>query len=450
MEGLPYKDIPPCTDAESEIDRSLLANSDTETPPIETTPPLSRRRLILRQLKSPWLIGSALGTIGLLLVAGFSILGGCQSGGKAGIPVSHGAWRPAPLPTPVKAVWVARFHYRYPDDIRIIMRNCAAAGCNTVLWQVRGEGTVAYPSHIEPWSAQYQYSDPGYDPLQIAVAEAHRNGLRIEAWVNVMPGWKGSKPPPIGNQLWNAHPEWFLHDAAGQRQPLGDFYVILNPCLPEVRRYISGVVRELMTNYQLDGIHMDYVRYAWDTTPGARENYPRDPVTLRLYQQETSRRPDQDVRAWDRWRAAQLTRLVTDIRAAVSQARPGATLTAAVWSSSVSGYRDYFQDSPTWLRDGLVDALMPMAYTESLSRFEQNISEYRAAVPRGRIVPGIGLYKHDTPEPTRQQLQRCRNWGGDFALFSYESLHATAADRGGVDPRAQQLRRMRLATVNGR
>src|SRR5262245_20494842 len=95
----------------------------------------------------------------------------------------------ATLPRPIRAVWVARFHYHDAADIAEIMRNCRAIGANTVLFQVRGEATVAYPSKIEPWSREYDFADPGFDPLAIAIAEARKNDLRIEAWCNVMPGW---------------------------------------------------------------------------------------------------------------------------------------------------------------------------------------------------------------------------------------------------------------------
>ena len=451
MEGSPEQDL-----FEFAKDRDDSAPKATEGPKLDVgssallDEPSSLGLLHVRRRRSPWLLGSMIGLLALALITSFSGIGGCQYNGKIAPSSPRGGWRPAPLPDPVKAVWVARFHYRYPEDIRTIMRNAAADGCNTVLWQVRGEGTVAYPSRIEPWSAQFDYRDPGYDPLGIAVAEAHRNGLRIEAWINVMPGWKGKQPPSVKNQLWHTHPEWFLHDASGQRQPSGDFYVILNPCLPEVRRYIASVAQELMSNYELDGLHLDYVRYAWDTTPGAREKYPRDSETLRIYQRETGKRPDEDIRAWDHWRAEQITRLVAELRSVVRQARPGATLSAAVVASPSVGYRDYFQDSPTWLRGGLVDAIMPMTYTERFDRFEQYNTEYRAAAPRGWIVPGIGLYKFNTPEQFSRQLQQCRAWGGDYCLFSYESLHATDSDRKGSAAEAQQLRRMRLGVLHGR
>lgn len=351
---------------------------------------------------------------------------------------------PRPLPQPIRAIWVARYHFRYADDVRTIIRNCAALGANTVLWQVRGEGTVGYRSQLEPWSKEFGYRDPGFDPLAVAVDEAHRNGLRIEAWMNVLPGWRGSQPPPIRGQLFHQHPDWFLRDAAGRLQSAGDFYLLLNPCLPEARAHLVAIVDELLANYALDGIHLDYVRYAWETTPKARQRFPRDARTLELFAHDTGRKPDDDAHAWDVWRANQLTRLVNELRAAVDRRRPGATLTAAVKPDPRDAYENYFQNAAGWLRAGLLDAVMPMSYTKKTDAFERYLAAYRTAAPGGRVVPGIGVYMHDDPEASRAQLDLCQRWGGDYALFSYESLHATAADRPrGPTADAQSLRAAR-------
>ncbi len=360
-------------------------------------------------------------------------IGGCESGGRPRLGPDDSRLERG-LPPDVRAVWVARFHYQRPDDIRTIMRNIRRLGLNTVLWQVRGNGTALYRSEIEPWSEEYGYADPGFDPLELAVREAHANGLRIEAWMNVMPGWRGPKPPPIPNQLYHTRPGWFLYDSQGRRQPLASgsaepFYLILNPCLPQVREYIVGIAREIVTRYEVDGLHLDYVRYAWDTTPNARQLYPRDARTLAIYRTQTGLHPDDDPRAWDDWRANQLTRLVADIRGMLIRSRPHVTLTAATWADPRRGYQDFFQDSVNWLRSGLLDGAYPMAYAANLSDFEANINAYQQLAAPARIIPGIGVYKHTSTGQTAAQIARCRQWNSGFALFSYDSLHATAGDR---------------------
>ncbi len=384
------------------------------------------------------------------LGAVLSWLPGC-AGDPAGWSQAAAA-RTALVPAPIRAVWVARFHYHSPEDIREIFRNCAALGLNTVLWQVRGEATVTYPSRLEPWSGQYGYADPGFDPLRIAVEEARRHGLRIEAWCNVTPGWRGPDPPPIAAQLYHARPDWFLYDAAGRRQPLSTrntrgreegFYVILNPCLPAVRAHIVSVFEEIVTRYAVDGLHLDYVRYAWDTTPDAARRFPRDRPTVELFQRHTGRTPDSDPDAWNRWRAAQLTRLVQDIRAMLDRRRPGATLTAAVWGDPRDGLEGYFQNATAWLACGLLDAAYPMLYRRDLASFERDLAAYRRAVPHGRIVPGLGIYLHERAEAMRPQLALCRASGGDFALFSYESLLPTFRERARPDAAADTARAVR-------
>ena len=373
--------------------------------------------------------------IGLcLVVAALAIIGGhllgCRVPGKSAVSIGvTERTPPRPMDGPVRGVWVARFHYRYPNDVRTIMRKCAELGFNTVYWQVRGSGTVAYPSQLEPWPREFNHQDPGFDPLELAVEQAHANGLRIEAWVNVLPGWRGKQPPSMRQQLWNAHPQWFLQDAQGRRQALGDFYVIVNPCLPEVRRHIVQVIEEIAGRYDVDGIHLDYVRYAWETTPDAEKIYPRDERTLALYRRETQKHPDDDPRAWRDWRANQLTRLVAEIRTMLERRRPAATLTAAVARNPVAAYERFFQNGVTWLRTGLVDALMPMVYTDTLSDFETDVQAYRRLAGSRRIVPGVGVYKHHTDAQMRQQLARCAEWGGDCALFSFASLYPTHQDR---------------------
>lgn len=332
------------------------------------------------------------------------------------------------IASPVRGIWVVRSHYHDPRDIRAIMQNCRRAGINTVYWQVRGNGTVAYRSSIEPWSAEYDYRDPGFDPLQVAVAEAHAAGLRIEAWVNMMPGWRGPNPPPDARQLYNRKPDWFIRDASGARQPLDDFYVILNPCLPEVRDYLVSICREIASKYDVDGIHMDYIRFAWDTTPNAKSRFPRDPRTLDLFRSDTGSTPDQSTELWNRWRASQVTRLVAAVRSMLRSLRPEMTLTAAVHHNRLLAYDASLQNGGHWLRSGLVDAIMPMAYTTNLADFEESVSDYRRAAARGRVIAGVGAYKHNGPQ-LYEQLRRCISWGGDFVLFSYTSLFSNAEDR---------------------
>jgi uncharacterized lipoprotein YddW (UPF0748 family) len=323
---------------------------------------------------------------------------------------------------------VARFHYRTESDVVGIIENCRRLGFNTVLFQVRGEATLAYRSELEPWLLEFGEESPGFDPLATAIRAARERGLRLEAWVNIAPGWFGKSPPRSTEHLYHTRPEWFLYDESGARQALSEHYVILNPCLPEVRTHIIGVIRELVQRYAVDGVHMDYVRYAWDLTPDAKNRFPYDPATLAAYGRATGRAPKDDLAAWAHWRGNQLTELVAGIRSMLAQAQPDTELTAAVWGDATAGYRDYLQNASGWLAAGLIDAAYPMAYRTDVDSFRRNIEAYHGA-SSGRVVPGIGVYRLDRDQQFIEQLEACRSWGGDFAVFSYESLMPTFRDR---------------------
>ncbi len=216
-----------------------------------------------------------------------------------------------------------------------------------------------------------------------------------------------------------------------------------------MRRHISAVIEELASRYAIDGVHMDYVRYAWDKTPNGKKLYPRDARTLALFESHTGRTPDEDVGRWDQWRAAQLTQLVHEIRQALRKHRPGATLTAAVHGDARNAMSNYLQNGADWLRRGLIDAAYPMAYSTDARVVEKDVASYRQAAPRRRVVPGLGIYRHDAGQ-MRRQLELCEKWGGSYCVFSYAALHATAEDRrSGVDDAARRLRQERREVLAG-
>ena len=187
-----------------------------------------------------------------------------------------------PPQPPVRALWITRFDYTTPEDVSSIVSNVAAAGFTDIFFQVRGNATAFYRSEREPWAYELSGSrvervgtDPGWDPLQRALDTARPHGLRVHAYINVLPGWKGLEDPPAAaGQLWTAHPEWFMVDSLGGKMlPTSGWYAFINPVLPEVREHLRGIVGELC-RYDVDGIHLDYIRYPYDYRLVAPQRYP--------------------------------------------------------------------------------------------------------------------------------------------------------------------------------
>ncbi len=345
----------------------------------------------------------------------------------------------------IRALWVTRWDYKNPGDIAAIMEQCQQAGFNTVLFQVRGNGTVLYPSQFEPWSKEFDGRDPGFDPLAEACKEARRRGLKLHAWVNVIPGWRGDAPPEDRRQLYHAHPDWFWRDAQGRRQPLG-WYNSLNPCLPAVRKYLTAVMHEIVSRYPVDGLHMDYIRFPneWHkmyARLGRVPDYPRDRKTLSLFARDSGgATPDSSPARWNAWRTAQVTQLVRDIRNMMRRTRPQAQLSAAVGAFPAESKRKHFQDAMGWIAEGLLDAVYPMNYSQSMPTFDEALREWApvASDPRvGRSVasdPRVGrlqvripvvvgiMFDERDPRLVNHQVTRAARSTGGFAAFAYSSL----------------------------
>ncbi len=352
---------------------------------------------------------------------------------------------------PTRAMWVTRWDYRTPEDVRQVVANCESVGLNTILLQVRGNGTVFYPSSMEPWAEEFGHKDPGFDPLAVAIEEAHDRDMELHAWVNVMPAWRGKKPPQSRRQLYHTHPEWFLMDQQGRRQPLTAHYVILNPCLPEVRDYLTAVFRELCTRYDLDGLHMDYIRFVTHGSE-AGADYPHDEETLRLFNEATGQTPAGDPQAWDDWRREAVTQLVADVRGMMREVSPGARLSAAVFGNRTLVRTKLFQDGERWMADDLIDLAFPMIYTASMENFTRMAEDWRSHSHGKSIVPGLGLFKHKDDADSIEQVQAAWSWGDGFCLFAYSSLFGAPAQSGeGPAParstRAAERRRLRLKNL---
>ncbi|MFQ5653104.1 MAG: glycoside hydrolase family 10 protein [Planctomycetota bacterium] len=351
-----------------------------------------------------------------------------------------------PRPPITRAIWVTRWDYQSAEDVRRIVTDCAGAGFDTLLFQVRGNGTVFYPSDLEPWAEELGFSDPGFDPLAIACEEAGKRGVALHAWVNAIPGWRGKAPPAIPEQLYNARPEWFPYDREGDREALKPrYYVGLNPCLPEVRNHVAAVCAEIAGSYPVAGIHLDYIR--WLEKEEGRD-YPRDPRTLALYSKECGREADADRAAWEEWKRDQVTALVRAIRESVREANPRALLTAAVVRTPSIARRRVLQDWLSWLHHGLVDAVFPMQYDRDDRRFAERVRECVAAAGHRPVIMGIGVYLHDDPAQSLEQIRAARLLGCQgISLFAYSSFFRSAAEEDDPARSSEELRRARRERI---
>lgn len=347
---------------------------------------------------------------------------------------------PIAAATPFRAIWITRWDYRSAADVKRAIAEAASLHVTDIMWQVRGQADAFYKSDLEPWGEPLLrdlppgVTEPGFDPLELAVAEAHARGIKLHAWVNVMPLWKGTTPPKAGNHPFNTHPEWRLRDAKGTYQALNDHYVIVNPLVPAAQSHIVAVCKDIVTRYAVDGIHMDYVRFVSDTMKDPAV-FPSDAESLSLLAKQVGHEvrtdaggriiDDADRAAFRDLKRDSITTIVRRIKEEAVGLRPGVVLTAAVWRRPELASDSYLQNAADWLHDGLIDRAMPMIYTDKPEQYQSDLAAWIAAAggPAAKpITPGIANYLH-TPEQTASQIEFAVKSGtSGVAIFAYSSL----------------------------
>lgn len=332
------------------------------------------------------------------------------------------------LDAPARLLWVTRWDYRTAEDLKLLVERADEAGFDELLLQVRGNATCFFESSYEPWAEQFGFEDPGFDPLAVGLDAARARGLKLHAWVNVVPAWWGATPPTDPGHVLNAHPEWLWFDDEGRRQPFEErFYVSLNPCLPEVREHIGAVLGELLERYAVDGLHLDYIRFPNELTDGeGGADYPRDDRTTALFREQRGASPSAAPEAWNEWRAEQVTQLVRELREVQQRTRPNAIVSAAVGADAIGASR-HFQDWPTWIEEGLVDALIPMNYSGDDLRYEELCEAWGARAEQVRVVMGIHA-ESAQPQVVRARMRDALERFGGYSLFGYLSLWDSAND----------------------
>lgn len=379
-----------------------------------------------------------LSIVGLSVLLGFSATANHGCANEVSYPR-----RELDFPRPreeVRAVWVTRWDYRTEADIRTVASNCARLGLNRIYFQVRGQADAFYRSAVEPWGQELG-GDPGFDPLAVAIESCHERDIKLFAWINVLPAWKGAKPPKDKRHLVHTHPEWFLMDQNGRRTLLDrERYVLLNPCLPEVREHLVSVVEEIAARYDVDGVQFDYIRFlSRDIKKG--EDVPYDQKTLDLFREHTGEStPAGSSQAWDRFRRDAINRLVRDMSRAIRTARPEAIVSMAA-VGNIDRARDHlFQDAAQWFHRGWVDEVCPMLYSKTRSAFRKDLDSFTDVLPSAATIAGVGIYKADA-DVARGQLKLARRLQtSGYAVFGYTSLFLSRSPLSSVAPEAAERR----------
>ena len=270
---------------------------------------------------------------------------------------------------------------RQQQEFCNILDQLKKAHFNTVMLQTRLRGDLIYPSDIETFPESLTGRtgrNPGYDPLAFAIEECHKRGMELHAWVVTIPAGNNRQIKLLGkNSIVRKNRKIC-------KQHEGAWY--LDPGHPETSDYLASIVREIVTRYDVDGVHFDYIRY-----PENARRFP-DADTYRKYGK------GKDLK---QWRRENITSIVRRLHTEIKQLKPW----VKVSSSPVGKYRDtnryssygwnayetVHQDAQSWLKEGIHDALFPMMYFKD-NHFYPFALDWKENDHGRWVVPGLGIY----------------------------------------------------------
>lgn len=287
------------------------------------------------------------------------------------------------------------------EELRAILDRLQKANINTVLLQTRIRATTIYPSQYEPWDgclSGFPGKSPGYDALQFAIDECHKRGMEVHAWVVTI---------PVGK--WNFYGCRQLRKRFPRLIKRIDQDGYMDPEATQTGCYLAEMCREIVQRYDVDGIHLDYIRY---------------PETWKFRISKDQARGN-------------ITRIVEKIHQAVKKEKPWVKMSCSpigkfddlsrYWSHGWNAYTKVAQDAQAWLKEGLMDELFPMMYFRGDQFFPFAIDWKEHSY--GKIIaPGLGIYFLDPKEgkwnisDITSELYHLRNIGEGHAFFRNKFL----------------------------
>jgi uncharacterized lipoprotein YddW (UPF0748 family) len=347
-----------------------------------------------------------------------------------------------PVDPEFRAFWADAFHigFKSQSQINDMIARAVAGNYNAIVPEVLAyqDYSDSYGGHGAFWNSSIVPKahdiQGSFDPLAYMVQQAHASGLEVHCWLvafRVCTSW-----PPAGNSIVAAHPEWIMvmrGDMGGGPATVDGKYT-LDPGSPDVQEYLLSIVRELVTNYEIDGIHWDYIRY---TNSGA--GYPAytwyDNSGLERFRRITgySGTPPSDYEPWCDFRRREITELVrraqVEMATITSNPRQPLRHSAALitWGDAPSNFEHTsawarFQNWRLWMQEGYLDTGIPMTYYD----YDTYPSWYRNWVDQEMVwrydrhmVVGPGIYLNDFYDSV-YEIQYAQNAGADgICTYSY-------------------------------
>lgn len=339
----------------------------------------------------------------------------------------------------VKGIWISYIELAgllqgqskegFRKNIAAVYENCADLGINTVYVHVRSHSDAYYRSELFPWSKYVTGTlgkDPGYDPLEVMISEAHKRGISFQAWINPLRACSSSDISSYGS-----YPVYTFAKGDGMAGKYavnvnGTYY--LNPAYSEVTDLIAAGAAEIVANYDVDGLHID--DYFYPTTDASFDSAA---YSASGYSSISD------------FRLANCDRMVSGLYSAVHSANSTAKFSVSTQGRIENNYNQLYADVRKWCTTpGYADIMIPQIYygfENSAAPYQSTLDEWDKLAKQGGIplIAGLSVSKvgcedtwagsgkyewiNNSDIISRQTAaaKKCSSYGG-VALYSYRSV----------------------------
>ena len=335
-----------------------------------------------------------------------------------------------------RCLWIVRQSMYTESSIDSALIYAYQSNYDIVFIQVRGRGYAFYDSNIVP---KHPKIDPDFDPLEYAITLGNALGIEVHAWLNSYILWSSKYEPENPEHLYHTHKEWTEADRnlkmdsqiklSEPNSPQWEG-IYLSPLHPEVNTYLLSVYSEIINEYKIEGIHLDYIRfqdeiYGWNRY-GMKEFEkiydfsPRD-ITRGIIPPEI----EDSIRiAWKQFRLDAVSELVHDTYGIIQKSGKIIALSAAVKPNLMEARNRWNQDWGRWVQEGYIDFVVPMNYFKEIRHFNNSVQIMKSnlhADDMNRIIMGVSTYNQDAQSAADKILLSRLNGFRGISVFSYDS-----------------------------
>ncbi len=328
----------------------------------------------------------------------------------------------SPAQNEVRGAWL-RPYEKNDEEVERAVARLADAGINLILVETNYGGYANALRCVNDCLPPQKEYENGFDVIDSYIRYGKKYGMQVHAWFEDY--FFGSKGSPCA--VADAHPEWMAkRKDGGLFHDAYDTFYFLNPVLSEVKEFLLSCCKDILDNYDFDGLQLDYIRYP--LIHGIDRAAGFDDYTVNTFLEEKgidirniASTDEEDWKTFVRWCADHVTEYVRSVRGLVDEYKKSGRdicLSTAVFGDPVAALYSKSQDWQNWIEQGWLDAIYPMAYYSDACEVEKEVA---AMVQKYASVPNIsGIAPMYTKLPiveTTKQVEACRRAGAKGVAF---------------------------------